>query len=234
MTTETTTAPPDTAAIDAIRERANAATPGPWVWRGNMDHEDPRLVGRNRVDEDGKRRFPGMVEVLWSYLRERETDDPGADSYREYLHDTRWEDGLDDDGRMKFRRLTDEEIEEKVKADWVTDAWGEPIRESRMCFTAERVAADDARELAVFEVARAQGLPDDTPRSHERVYRADIVDVRHPDAQFIAHARQDVDTLLAHLDNDVIVKELHRTRCALYKAIGTDAYAEFRDAGPFA
>ena len=31
----------------------------------------------------------------------------------------------------------------------------------------------------------------------ERVYRADITGIRHPDAEFIAHAREDVRVLLA-------------------------------------
>lgn len=40
--------------------------------------------------------------------------------------------------------------------------------------------------LAVYQVARNQGLPDDTPRAHQKVYRADVVDINHPDARHIA------------------------------------------------
>lgn len=52
-----------------------------------------------------------------------------------------------------------------------------------------------ADEFPIFEVAlTALG------RLDPRVYRADIVGIRHPDAEFIAHARQDVDDLLAEVD----------------------------------
>jgi hypothetical protein len=171
-----------TDAVEEIRQRAAAATPGPWTWRGNMDNEDPRLVGRNRVDpESGKRKFPGMVEVLWSYPRERTSTDRGARDYGAYLDEN--------------YQLTPEEIAERVEDEWRLDRWGEPVRETRMCFTSPDCYAQDARELAVYEVAR-----DATSRDDPKVYRADIVDVRHPDAQFIAHARQDVETLLAEVD----------------------------------
>jgi hypothetical protein len=40
---------------------------------------------------------------------------------------------------------------------------------------------------------------DATDRRDRCVYRGHIADIRHPDAQFIAHARQDVDDLLAHV-----------------------------------
>ncbi len=56
------------------------------------------------------------------------------------------------------------------------------------------------RELAVYEVARNQGLPDDTPRDHERVYRADVVDVRNSNARFIAAARSLVPELANELE----------------------------------
>lgn len=40
--------------------------------------------------------------------------------------------------------------------------------------------------LAVYQVARNQGLPDGTPRDHPKVYRADVVDINHPDARHMA------------------------------------------------
>lgn len=51
---------------------------------------------------------------------------------------------------------------------------------------------DPAHEQVIYEVAPAA-----TRRSNPAVYRADIVGIRHPDAAFIAHSRQDVDVLLA-------------------------------------
>ena len=37
-------------------------------------------------------------------------------------------------------------------------------------------------------MARHRGLPDDTPRTHEGIYRGDIVDVRNPVARHLAAA----------------------------------------------
>lgn len=57
----------------------------------------------------------------------------------------------------------------------------------------------DAKRLFVYEVC-----PDCTDPKDPRVYRGHIVGVRHPDAQFVAAARQDIDDLLAyiaHLEN---------------------------------
>lgn len=64
-----------------------------------------------------------------------------------------------------------------------------------MCFTHPDLAfALDARELAVYEVA-----PQATERSDPKVYRADIIDIRHPDARFIAAAREAVPALIARI-----------------------------------
>lgn len=52
-----------------------------------------------------------------------------------------------------------------------------------------------AKELPVFQVA-----PDATSFEDPRVYRGTLVGIRHPDAEFIAHARQDIDDLLAYID----------------------------------
>ncbi len=44
-----------------------------------------------------------------------------------------------------------------------------------------------------------QVCPDCTDRNDERVYRRHVVGLRHPDAQFIASARQDIEDLLAYI-----------------------------------
>lgn len=49
-------------------------------------------------------------------------------------------------------------------------------------------------------LARYEVCPDATSRDDERVYRADLSGIRHPDAEFIAHAREDVPVLLAEID----------------------------------
>lgn len=63
----------------------------------------------------------------------------------------------------------------------------------------DRLFIEPMRDRAIFEVARNQGLPDETPRSHPKVYRGDVVGVRNANAEFIAHARQDVPDLLAEI-----------------------------------
>jgi hypothetical protein len=53
-----------------------------------------------------------------------------------------------------------------------------------------------AHEKVVYEVA-----PNATRRADPQVYRADITGIRHPDAEFLAASRQDVDDLLAVIDS---------------------------------
>lgn len=69
-----------------------------------------------------------------------------------------------------------------------------------------------ASELPVFEVAPAA-----TERSDPRVYRADMVGVRHPDAEFIARSRRDVPALLAEVDR--LRDENERLRSGIADAI---------------
>ncbi|WBQ02991.1 hypothetical protein [Kribbella sp. CA-293567] len=171
--------------LQEIQARAAAASPGPWMWRGNVDHDDPAL----------SRWMPGhgRVEVLRHYPRERTADDRGARAYAEYLRETDVWDDNHKDGVGGWRSYTEEEITEKVQHEWVEDQWGNPHREARLAFSdTENLLAMDARNLAIFEVCPAA-----TTRDDRRVYRADIIGVRHPDAEFIAHSRQDVDDLLA-------------------------------------
>lgn len=115
--------------IDAIRIRANAATPAPWLWRGNLDAHQILLVSP---------RVPGERTV------------------------------------MDFVRL------------------GMQRAAPRFCVNRGFMHRADA--FAVFEVC-----PEAENRQDRRVYRGDIIDLRHPDAQFIAHARQDIEDLLAYI-----------------------------------
>lgn len=175
-------------ALKEIRDRAAAASPGPWMWRGNVDHGDPEL-SRYKAGW-------GRVEVLRHYQRDRTATDAGAKEYEQYLRDSQIEDGLDENRKLKFRLYTDAEVEERVREDWLEDQWGGPKTDTRLAFAHQvHMHALDARELAVFEVC-----PEATERTDPRVYRADIIGVRHPDAEFIAHSRQDVDDLLAVID----------------------------------
>jgi hypothetical protein len=117
--------------LKEIRDRAAAATPGPWTWRGNVDTR----------------------QFYLSYTKP----------------------GLGWTSVMDFVR------------------WG--MQSARPRFLTEHFWMQDADELAVFEVCR-----DAKRRTDPRVYRGDVVGFRHPDAEFIAGARQDVDDLLALVD----------------------------------
>jgi hypothetical protein len=165
--------------LDAIRARASAATKGPWRWAGNVDHDDPRLIGRGG-------------DIFGHIPRERQRTDRAAEVYANYLRELSVSDVL----TGGWRSFTEEEIEEHVETDWLTDQWGEPMKDERMAFYGEPGPFyHDARELAIFAVC-----PEATDRSDPRVYRADITGLRNPNAVFIAAARQDIEDLLAEVD----------------------------------
>jgi hypothetical protein len=175
-----------------IRRREAAASPGPWFWRGNVDHSDPEL----------SRYKPGWgrVEVLRHHSRDRTADDASAKAYDEYLRDTERR----DETTGKFRSLTAEERAEKIREDWLLDQWGEPATDNRLAFVhPKHMHALDARDLAIYEVC-----PTATKRNDPRVYRADIIGIRHPDAEFMAHSRQDVTDLLAAVDRVIALHTL--------------------------
>lgn len=149
-----------------IKGRATAATAGPWFWRGNVDYDDPRLVGRHPE--------LGSVDVLGHVPVERTADDRGVKSY------------LDE--------LSDEDAKDFTLDAYLHDQYGEPIRESRLALGRDWQLVE-ARKLAVFEVA-----PNAETRDDPKVYRADVVGIRHPDAEFIAASRADVDWLIGEVE----------------------------------
>lgn len=170
--------------LAAIKERAEKATPGPWYWRGNTDTDDPRLVGG-----------PGRHTVLVVMRRERQTSDRETKGFERYLRecDVSY---VDADGKTAYRPYTDEEIADQVETEWLHDPWGGPAYDLRLAFRdMDTNIMGYARDMAVYEVC-----PEATTRDDERVYRADVVGVRHPDAVFMEHAREDVPALLAEID----------------------------------
>ncbi|MGO2030615.1 MAG: ead/Ea22-like family protein [Glutamicibacter ardleyensis] len=93
---------------------------------------------------------------------------------------------------------------------------------------------ETAKDLMVYEVARNQNLPDETPRSHPQVYRADVVDVRHPNARFMAAANPEtvlaLITRLEQAERDlVVVRESQKKIAKQFAAMGTEkGKAEWR------
>lgn len=120
--------------LQAIRDRAQAATPGPWEWHGNVDSHNLRLATWNR------RKGHGEYTVM----------------------------------------------------DFVRHG----MQGAQPRFINERSCMDKASDdpMPVYQVC-----PTCTDRKDQRVYRGDIVGLRHPDAEFIAAAPQDVQDLLAHI-----------------------------------
>ena len=114
--------------IEEIAARLAAATPGPWMWRG-QDYS-PRLQG----------------------------------------HHPRW-------GTVTVMDFVRSGMQ-----------WAQPRFRNDECYM------DKGTEIPVYEVCRAA-----TSRDDPRVYRRDIVGYRNPDAEFIAHAPDDIAYLLAEL-----------------------------------
>lgn len=168
----------DLDALEATARAAAAMAPGPWFWRGNTDYDEPALsciVPRL-----------GRVEVLGHCPVDRVRDSFEARQYIGSLEDC-------------FGTLA-EDVKERYLREWL---WADEDYEvantdSRLTVTDERSVKRPVRDLVVYEVARHRGLPDDTPRTHDGIYRGDIVDVRSPIAQHLAAAS--ADTVLAMIE----------------------------------
>lgn len=173
--------------ITAIRDRWAATTPGPWFWWGNTDSGNEALCGR----QPGL----GVCEVLSTIDVDRTPTDKGAKDYREFLAGEQVFDAALDG----YRALTPDERDQRVRDDYLTDAWGGPRRDTKLALTDGENIRRALPEVAVYRVARAQMLPDDTPREHPSIYRADIVDVRNPNGKALASAWSDVHTLLSEV-----------------------------------
>ena len=175
MTDQTTTVD-----LDAIRARWAATTPGPWFWHGNTDTHSVGLCGH----EPGL----GVCEVISTIAVDR---DPHGREARQIREDA-----------FEYGDLTEDEAEDRVR-DWAFEGGVEgygPRSDDRLAVTDPDYIRHNIEDLAVYQVARNQGLPDDTPRDHPKVYRADICDVRAPNAKALAAAWGDVHALLGLVD----------------------------------
>jgi hypothetical protein len=186
------------AELAAIRQREHQATPGPWGWRGNIDNGDPYLTSLGHRDEakpDGTviRHRAGDVlghipveltradAILLGIGNPDNLPEPKVSPDPPGTYDERY------DAAIEAAR--EAEIE-----DYLNDDYGQPRTKDRLAFCTDWLYTD-ARKLVTFQVA-----PDATDRADPRVYRADITGIRHPDAEFIEHSRQDLSRLLAAVD----------------------------------
>ncbi|KNX38076.1 hypothetical protein [Luteipulveratus halotolerans] len=163
--------------LDAIRARHAATTEGPWFWWGNTDNHSAALCGR----QPGV----GVCEVVSTVTVDRSTTGREADVNRESLRE--------------YTTMTEDQIEDEIRA-WAAESWDQPRSDARLALTDENHIRRNVEDVAVYQVARAQGLPDDTPRDDERVYRADICDVRNPNGKFLAASWADVRDLIAEVE----------------------------------
>jgi hypothetical protein len=208
---------PLAAALAEIREREQQATPGPWGWRGNIDNGDPYLTSlghREVLKPDGTVVRHHAGDVLGHIPVELTRDDAircgvgDPDGLPEPKVDV---DPIDTYGKRydaAIEAARDAEIE-----DWLTDDYGQPRTFDRLAFCTDWLYTD-ARKLVTFQVA-----PTATKRSDPRVYRADITGIRHPDAEFIEHSRQDVSRLLKSVEKLLAAAD----RWQLYAAEGDAA-----------
>lgn len=130
--------------LEAIKARADKATPGPWGWFGNTDVHSIYLATK------GFGRLTVMSFRRWGLQNAQ----PMFATDRTWKSDPQSGDDFGTCGRMEM-----------------------------------------AARLARYEVA-----PDAPDHTHPDVYRRDLNGIKNPDAEFIAHARQDVPALLAEVD----------------------------------
>ena len=83
---------------------------------------------------------------------------------------------------------------EEAIAHLTEDAFGCKIQDHHLAVQADQHMRP-LTDFAIFEVC-----PDAETRDDRRVYRADFHQTRHPDAEFIAHARADIDFLLDEVE----------------------------------
>jgi hypothetical protein len=186
------------AELAAIKERAEQATPGPWGWRGNIDNGDPYLTSlghREVLKPDGTVVRHHAGDVLGHIPVELTRDDAILLGVGD--PDGMPEPDVSRDPAETYDKRYDAAIEAAREAEienWLTDDYGQPRKVDRLAFCTDWLYTD-ARKLVTFQVA-----PNATDRSDPRVYRADITGIRHPDAEFIEHSRQDVSGLVKALD----------------------------------
>lgn len=160
---------PFTGRLEGIIARHAAATRGPYRWHGNTDTHQAGLAGH----------VPGLgiVEVITTVDVDRDPNGREAAEMRSDLKDSGY---------------PPEAIDEYVR-NWAYDEAGCLRTDPRLALSTPDHMLKAVEEIAVFEVARNQGLPDDTPRDHPQVYRANICGVHNnPNGTFLEESWSDI------------------------------------------
>jgi len=171
--------------LDAIKARCDAATRGPWGWRGHSDG----AIELRTLHSGGLRIVSGMnARPCWVESNDSEmilTSDACGACRRNYAKYMAGED-LDDHEKC--------EHPENLGTIWM---W------------------DNGFVSPANKWAR-----------NEQTYRTDVARVEHPDAEFLAHAREDVPALLAEVERlkdgirDIASREINNPYDELYDLIG--------------
>lgn len=163
----------------------------PWFWRGNADYHNEGIAGR----------VPGhgVVEVLTTTSITRQSDSREAQMYRADLREC----------------FQDEDRIEAEMERWLTDEDGYSRADERLCLTGDDHMLVPVSDVPVFEVGRNQKLPDDTPRSDPRIYRADIVDVNNTNGRLLVAAVNALPELIARIRDLEAQLETARSSAAM-------------------
>jgi hypothetical protein len=200
-----------TTRVEAIRARAAAATAGPWRWFGNTAVDSVYLG----TDHSGRlfllRPDLRYVESVYHHEHvESYTVEQARESIRDWCGAHDGEDG---------RSCRCDELREFLTGTMYHDEPGRSLCRDGVDVWLERgvfVKPDlsvqrDHRMVSYRDVARYEVLGGRTIAEHQAaggqingqrrdLYREDIVGLDNADAEFMAAARQDVDDLLAEVD----------------------------------
>ena len=159
--------------IEQIRQREQAATPGPWGWRGHISGSVALITlhSGGRTVLDTQRADPCIVT----------TGGPGVWDTELVLT---WEAC----GTCR-KAFADRDLDERIKCE-------KPENTPTIWVQSERGGAVPLNQYAKAEVAQWS----------KEIYRDDVKDTTHPDAEFIAQSREDVPVLLDAVDR---IRKLH-------------------------
>ena len=186
--------------LQEIQERAEAALPGPWQWFGNTATNQVFLGTAHS----------GRKIILSPEVRQYEMVFDHLDSEAETLTEARLRAAeLEDfDQRQQLLEFLDEPMDPEEGPRDI--AINNQVYSRYWARVPDLMLHEDGlmrsyRTLAKYEVLNGRskaeaGLPEDAGRSNSPLYREDLVGFDNPEAEFLAHARQDVEFLLSEVE----------------------------------
>lgn len=211
---------PDDDRLDAIEQRASAAIRGPWAWFGNVASHQIYLgtnhSGRLIILTPGKVQseyvYKHDAEQAWELGQARKVVPELCGAHGDEFTPARPQDCRCDEIREFLRG--DLEIEEGSRHlfDAEHRYWWLSRHmkiETELRFQGHKpdgspdvlLHSYKDRDMARYDVLDGKTLAEyvDGGGDPRHLYREDIVGLASPEAEFIAHAREDVDYLLKHI-----------------------------------